>query len=504
VPDEKTTEGHFEALLEAAPDAMVVLRGDGRLVLVNDQVERLFGYVRAELIGQHVELLVPERFRAKHPAHREGYLTDPRRRPMGMGLDLCGRRKDGSEFPAEISLAPMHSPDGLLVTAAIRDTSDRQRAEQMFRDLLEAAPDAMVIVDSNGSILLVNAQTERLFGYERSELIGKAVEVLVPERYRMHHPEHRERYFVAPRPRGMGGGIDLYGLRKDGREFPAEISLSPIITPKGTLTTAAVRDISERKRFEDSRRRGLEEANRMKSEFLANMSHELRTPLNSIIGFAKLMHHGRVDSVTPRQREYLGDILNSSDHLLQLINDVLDLSKVEAGKMEFSPEPIDLSEVIGEVRDSLRAMAAAKQITMTVSVSNDCCGLALDASKLKQVLYNYLSNALKFTDDGGRVEILARSEDASHFRIDVSDSGIGIHEEDICRLFSEFRQLDASAAKKQQGTGLGLALTKRLVEAQLGRVGVRSVWGKGSTFFVVLPRVTPMIISSAFPPNHEA
>jgi protein-histidine pros-kinase len=489
----KSAEGLFEALLEAAPDAMLVLRDDGRMVLINNQVERLFGYARHELIGQPVELLVPKRFHREHPSHRSAYFGDPRTRPMGVGLDLYGCKKDGTEFPAEISLAPLRSSEGLLVTAAIRDISDRKRAEQMLRDLLEAAPDAMVIGDFNGMIHLVNAQTEHLFGYSRDELIGKQIEILVPERYRQHHPAHRHRYFGAPRPRSMASGIDLHGLRKDGSEFSAEISLSPIHTPSGTLVMAAVRNVNERRQLEELRRRSLEDANRLKSEFLANMSHELRTPLNSIIGFAKLMHHGRVGAVSDIQREYLGDILNSSNHLLQLINDVLDLSKIEAGRMNFAPELVDLSHIIGEVRDTVRTLAATKRIRMIVDVSHECVGLELDPGRLKQVLYNYISNALKFTDEGGDVYISARIEGPSHFRIEVRDTGIGIRPEDVPKLFVEFRQLDASAAKKHQGTGLGLALTKRIVEAQSGRVGVESTWGKGSTFFAVLPRINPML-----------
>ncbi len=238
----------------------------------------------------------------------------------------------------------------------------------------------------------------------------------------------------------------------------------------------------------DAEKRSAETANRMKSEFLANMSHELRTPLNAIIGFAKLMAHGKVGPVSSQHQEYLGDILKSSSHLLQLINDVLDLAKVEAGKLEFRPEPIVLSQLVREVRDILRAIAAAKQIHIAVEIDPSCEALHLDPAKLKQVLYNYLSNALKFTSASGQVAVRATTEDSTRFRLEVEDTGIGIRAEDIASLFTEFHQLDSGVSKLYQGTGLGLALTKRIVQAQGGEVGLRSVPGAGSVFFAVLPR----------------
>jgi signal transduction histidine kinase len=238
----------------------------------------------------------------------------------------------------------------------------------------------------------------------------------------------------------------------------------------------------------EAENRRVQEVTRLKSAFVANMSHELRTPLNAIIGFAALMRKDRSGTLSLEYQEYLDDILTSSRHLLQLIDDVLDPAKVEAGKMELRPVPVSLAAVSQEVVDVVRALAAAKRLRIDVSVDPRAASAVTDPQRLKQILYNYLSNAIKFTQEGGRVTLRVAPEGPDRFRLDVEDSGIGIASEHVGKLFTEFQQLDTNVPKPRQGTGLGLALTRQIVEAQGGRVEVQSVPGKGSTFSAVLPR----------------
>jgi PAS domain S-box-containing protein len=490
--DAKLLGARFGDLLESTPDAIVMVNITGRIVLVNSHAERLFSYERGTMIGQPIEKLLPERFRMAHNGHRIAFFQQPRTRTMGAGLELYGQRSTGEEFPVEISLSPIATEEGTMVMSAVRDITGRKRADQKFRDLLESAPDAMVIVGREGLIALVNSQTEKLFGYSRQELLGQPVEILVPERYRSRHVGNRGTFFSQPRARSMGAGLELYGLRRDGSEFPVEISLSPLQTEEGLFVSSAIRDATVRKRFEQA----LQDASRLKSEFLASMSHELRTPLNGIIGFSELLIDSKAGPVNARQKEYLGVILSSGRHLLQLINDVLDLSKVEAGRMELRPESFDVQGAIDEVSSVVSAPARQKQITIYKQVAPDLGSTMLDRQKFVQVLYNLVANAVKFSDEGGKVTISADRPQEDLLRIQVRDTGIGIRKEDFGNLFVEFRQLDSGTARRYEGTGLGLALTKKIIEFQGGQIAVTSEVGQGSVFTVTLPVPAPAQVAA--------
>jgi PAS domain S-box-containing protein len=364
-----------------------------------------------------------------------------------------------------------------------------------FARLLKAGIIGIIVTDDAGNILEANDAFLEMIGFSREELSAGKVHStdLTPPQW-LPLVQEAGRQVAAS---GIARPFEKEFFRKDGSRVPVLVAIAGL---DATTSISVVLDISERRRLELVRReaseleeqnRRIQEANRLKSEFLANMSHELRTPLNAILGFGELLYDGVVPTDSPQHREFLGDIVKSGRHLLQLINDVLDLAKVEAGKVEFRPEPVDLQLVVEEVIAIVKAIALAKNIRVDATVDAALKeGIFLDPARLKQILYNFISNALKFTPGGGAVTVRVRPVGETDFALEVEDTGPGIAPEDIERLFVEFQQLDAGAAKQHGGTGLGLALTQRLVEAQGGSVGVRSALGQGSVFHAILPRRT--------------
>ncbi len=362
--------------------------------------------------------------------------------------------------------------------------------------LLEHAPDAIVIVDERGTIQLVNAQTERLFGYYREELLGRPVETLIPDRYHREHVAERHAYAADPHVRPMGAGLDLYGLRKDGTEFPVEISLSPIVTSEGKFVASAIRDVTERRAFErrlQDLNAELEEANRAKDQFLASMSHELRTPLNAVIGFTGTLLMKLPGPLNDEQERQLGIVQWSARHLLSLINDVLDLAKIHSGKREVVFESVPIAQVVADVAASHASLAAEKGLELTTLVAPDCEFVVTDRRSLRQILLNLTNNAIKFTQHGSvRIDVRAATRDGQpSVAMSVSDTGIGIKPEDQARLFGAFEQFDFSHLGQFDGSGLGLHLCRNLTEMLGGELSVTSRYGEGSTFTLTLLRVPP-------------
>jgi PAS domain S-box-containing protein len=367
---------------------------------------------------------------------------------------------------------------------------DTQLVHARYQGLLEHAPDAIVIVNDIGRIVLFNGRAREMFGHEAVEIIGEPIEVLLPERLRGAHVRHRNGYLAAPRMRPMGAGLELHGMRRGGEEFPVEISLSPIDADGGRLVMSAIRDTSERKRFEQTLQEKnveLERAIRAKDLFLATMSHELRTPLNAIIGFTGLMLMKLPGPLTAAQERQLTLVQSSGQHLLSLINDLLDLAKIESGRVELMLEPVRCLPVLEEVAATLRPAAAAKGLSIVIDAPGHI-GVVADHRALQQIVLNLGSNAVKFSSQGV-VQLMARTVDAGggpKVEVAVADHGTGISMEDQARLFQAFTQVGQRSGRPSEGTGLGLHLSRKLAELMNGDLRVASELGHGSRFSLLL------------------
>jgi PAS domain S-box-containing protein len=489
----------FLALLHAAPDAMVIIDRDGVIVTANRQAAILFGYELQELEGAAVETLIPRRFRERHPAHRKRYFDEPHPRPMGaQGSALFGLRKDGREFPAEVSLSPIEVSGQRWVIAAIRDGTRRRQTEDYVRAVLEAAPDAMVITNADGVITLVNEQTESMFGYGRDQLLGRPVEILIPERYRRAHPGHRQRYFSEAKKRPMGGGgLALFGLRADGTEFPVEISLSPLMTESGLHAIAAIRDASDRIKADEERTKLVQaqEALRLRDEFLAIASHELKTPLTALhMQLAAIEKHA--DKLgDERLTKKAAGTLRAVDRLHRLVLQLLDLSRIAAGRLKLETETVDLGNLLRDITAQFRDEAMRAGCDLRLRLDETIIG-EWDPLRLEQIVANLVSNAIKY-GPGKPIEVTAATTSGGDVTITVRDHGIGIPIELQERIFERFER--AVSERNYGGFGLGLWIARRIVEAHGGTIRVWSQTGAGATFTVDLPRGRPVVAEEPTP-----
>ncbi|MBX3622012.1 MAG: PAS domain S-box protein [Rhizobacter sp.] len=488
--------GPFDAgalLARELPDACMVLTLEGRVAHWSLGAEATFGYRSHEALGQSLDaLVVPQDRMAEHlRALSETTAV------QSLTYESVRRRKDGSMLCVDVTtkLVPANGSGAPLILSAEKDVTylkvqrDAKLMEARFRDLLESTPDGIVMANPTGHIVIANSQAESLFGYEPGELRGKSVDILLPERYRHAHVAHRFNYFQQPRKRAMGSGLDLAGVRKDGTEFPIEISLSPLRTEESAFVMSAIRDISERKRFE----RALQEknvelaaANQAKDRFLASMSHELRTPLNAIIGFTGTLLMKLPGPLTPDQYKQLRTVQTSARHLLALINDLLDVAKIEAGKVDLALEPVDCNAVVEEAMATLRLQAEGKGLQLSATLPQPPVLWTTDRRALSQIVLNLAGNAVKFTDRG-RVTVTLATTPGDALALTVDDTGVGIPEEDQPKLFAPFSRVGAMRPRASEGTGLGLHLSQKLATLLGGGITFTSREGQGSRFTLHLP-----------------
>jgi len=451
-------EPGFQSFLESAPDAVVVIDAHGKIVLVNALTERMFGYSRAEMLGQPVEILIPDRLRSRHEVHRNGYFKDMRTRPMGLGQPLAGKRKDGREFMVEISLSPLSSPHGPLVTSIIRDVSKRMEAEAKFRGLLESAPDGIVVVDSSGNIVIVNTQAERMFGYSREELLGKPIEILVPRRYEQSHVAQRDAYINAPRTRPMGAGRALMGRKKDGTEIPVEISLSPLETESGTLITSIIRDITEHRTAEERIKASLRE----KEVLLREIHHRVKNNLQVTSSLLKLQSSYIQDAVSKEMFSESQNRIRSMALVHEKLYQSTDLSRINMSDYAESLALL-LMRSFGVSTDQIQLKVSRSDVLLTIETAIPC-GL---------ILNELVSNSLKHAFDnaaGGVIEVSVDKHTEREVALTVADNGKGLPAD-----------LDLEKAET-----LGMRLVRTLAEQLDGRIEIGRQ--SGTRITVIFPQ----------------
>jgi PAS domain S-box-containing protein len=479
-------EGRYRGLLEAAPDAMVVVNTSGEIVLLNVQAEKQFGYRRDELLGQKVTNIIPEGFAERLVADDLRSKKDALEQQIGAGIELIALRKDKSEFPIELMLSPLESAEGTLVTAAIRNISVRKDAEKFlaqmegrYRGLLEAAPDAMVVVNQAGEIVLLNLQAEKQFGYRRNELLGQKVKNIIPNGFAERLVADGLRSEADALAQQIGTGLELHGRRKDGSEFPIEIMLSPLGSDNGILVTSAIRDITARKKAEAHLFLKMEELNRSNEElgqFAYIASHDLQEPLRMVASYTQLLSRRYKGKLDADADEFIAFAVDGASRMQRLIQDLLLYSRIQSKGVELhetsSEEAVD--RAIINLRGAIEASGA--------HVTHDALPPVLaDETQLAQLFQNLIGNAIKYQKPGTpEIHISAAMNGDDKWMFSVKDNGLGIDPQYFEKIFGMFQRLH----KREEfaGTGIGLAVCKKIVERHGGNISVESQPGYGSTF----------------------
>ena len=492
--DSPTALSRLRAAVESAPSGLLMIDAAGRIVLVNRQIEVLFGYPREELLGQPVEMLVPVALREDHERFRAEFFENPKVRAMGAGRNLYGKRKDGSQVPVEIGLTPVATEEGLFVLSSVVDISERRRAEARFRAAVESSPAGMIMVSEAGRMVLVNQEIERMFGWDRDELIGQRIEMLVPERFRARHPEFRHGFFSDPDARPMGAGRDLYGLRKDGTEISIEIGLNPIETEDGLFVLSSVVDISARKREEAERnelQRQLQQAQKMEAvgTLAGGIAHDFNNILGAILGFAELLRESVEGEQAHRDLE---ELIAFTLRGKSVVERVRSFSVGRTGERR----PCSAQDQIDEFQAFLRS-SLPPNIEITTQIHPDSPRLLADPSALYQVLMNLGLNAGQAMPNGGRLAVdveplyvtdsRARAHpnlhEGNYVALTVRDTGSGMDAETRDRMFEPF----FTTRSPERGSGLGLAIVLGIIQEHEGAIEVESAPGAGTTVRLIVP-----------------
>ena len=465
-------ERMFSASIESASYPIITKALDGTITTWNPAAERLYRYTSAEAIGNNIDIIIPPDLRDEHSAMVEMSLAD---QPVE-NFETVRAAKDGRRIDVSLSIRPVKSSSGEIVGLAkiTRDITEQKFAEEKFRLAVESCPSGMLMIDRAGKIVLVNTEIERLFGYRRDELIGQSVDLLVPARVRGQHGRHRDGFARQPETRRMGAGRDLFGVRSDGTEFLVEVGLNPIQTKEGLLILGVVVDITERKRLE-----------RLKDEFVSTVSHELRTPLTSISGSLGLLIGGATGKLPDAAERLLAIAQANSQRLVRLVNDILDIEKMESGRIAFHFKRVEARALVEQAIEANRGFADGFGVRVRLDPASTAGEVHADPDRLVQVVTNLLSNAIKFSPPDGEVVAAIQQRDEL-VRISVRDHGPGIPGDFRPHMFEKFAQADATDARRKGGTGLGLSIVKQIVARLGGTVDFEDAPGGGTVFNVDL------------------